>query len=125
MKSSLNDRNISFGHGPRTPNLVKSKFTPLGLIHIVVLLENFDKFPEPGAYKLPSDFERRDQGKMFSFGASRDAYDRVYYPERIPNDRALPGPGHYNQESKTISKNNNLSFTMLSRIPTESHIAVK
>jgi len=42
---------MSFGHGPRTPNLVK---------------KHFDKFPEPGAYKLPSDFEK--EGKSQSQG---------------------------------------------------------
>ena len=76
---------------------------------------------------------------MFSFGASRKAYDRVYYKERIPHDRSLPGPGHYDQDTLAISRNKNKSFTMLGRIATEckynldhflnnfvsAHIAVK
>ena len=62
---------------------------------------------------------------MYTFGAGREAYDRVYYKERIPHDRSLPGPGYYNQEGNTIKQNRQKSFTMLGRIPRESHIAVK
>ena len=57
--------------------------------------------PEPGAYSIPSDFDKQKvssatrNGKMFSFGSSREAYDRVYYKERVPVDRAIPGPGAY------------------------------
>ena len=62
-------------------------------------IENYDKFPDPGQYKLPSDFEKSkntyNQGGLFSFGSGRDAYDRVYYKERIPLDQSIPGPGHY------------------------------
>ena len=58
-----------------------------------------DKSPDPGTYKLPSDFEKpnttQNRGKMFSFGSGREAYDRVYYKERIPHDRTIPGPGTY------------------------------
>ena len=82
LKSTLFDRNISFGVGPRTPNMA---------------VKNFDKFPEPGSYNLPSDFKKAgskyNAGKQFSFGAGREAYDRVYFKERIPHDRAIPGPG--------------------------------
>lgn len=74
--------------------------------------------PEPGAYKPQSDFEPGRKGaKMFSFGSSREAYDRVYYPERIPHDRAIPGPGQYDQQAKTITKSDANSFSMLGRIP--------
>lgn len=94
LKSTLSEKGISFGIGPRTPNIVK---------------KNFDRFPEPGAYKLPSDFEKPNTsynaGGQFSFGAGRESYDRVYYKERIPHDRTIPGPGFYNQEAKTILRN--------------------
>lgn len=110
--TTLVNKSISFGIGPRTPILVK---------------KNFDKFPEPG--KLPSDFEKPktsyNAGKQFSFGASRKAYDRVYWKERVPHDRSIPGPGHYDQEARTIKKNRSKSFSMLGRIANESHIAVK
>ena len=108
MKSTLANKAVSFGIGPRTPNIVK---------------KNFDKFPEPGAYKLPSDFEKPNTsynaGKLFSFGSGREVYDRVYYKERIPHDRSLPGPGHYDQEAQTIKKNKSTSFSILGRIPSQ------
>jgi len=60
---------------------------------------------------------------MFSFGSGREAYDRVYFKERIPHDRNIPGPGHYEQRQEPGK--NAKKFSMLSRIPRESHIAVK
>jgi hypothetical protein len=59
---------------------------------------------------------------MFSFGASRSSYDRVYYKERIPHDRTLPGPGAYKLGS-TLGKNSK-SFSLLAKIPAESAIKV-
>jgi len=53
-------------------------------------------------------------GKMFSFGSSREAYDRVYYKERIPADRAIPGPGTY-ELSTTLGKNS-LKFSITGRV---------
>jgi len=79
--------------------------------------------PEPGTYNLPSDFEKDKQisftknGKMFSFGAPRNAYDRVYYKERIPHDRTIPGPGTY-QLDTTLGKNSK-KFSIMGRIPSE------
>ena len=108
MKSTLTNKAVSFGIGPRTPNIIK---------------KSFDKFPEPGAYKLPSDFEKPNTsynaGKLYSFGAGREVYDRVYYKERVPHDRSLPGPGHYDQEARTIKKNKSTSFSILGRIPSQ------
>ena len=102
------NKSVSFGIGPRTPNIIK---------------KNFDKFPEPGAYKLPSDFEKPNTsynaGKLYSFGAGREVYDRVYYKERVPHDRSVPGPGHYDQEAQTIKKNKSTSFSILGRIPSQ------
>jgi hypothetical protein len=54
---------------------------------------------------------------MFSFGASRHAYDRVYYKERIPADRAIPGPGTYELDT-SIGKNSR-KFTLTGRIACE------
>ena len=79
--------------------------------------------PEPGSYNLPSDFEKQrlqsytKNGKMFSFGASRKAYDRVYYKERIPADLQIPGPGTYELDT-TLGKNSR-KFTLTGRIPSE------
>ena len=79
--------------------------------------------PEPGTYNLPSDFEKEKlgsftkNGKMFSFGAPREAYDRVYYKERIPHDRQIPGPGSYELDA-TLGKNSK-KFSLVGRIPSE------
>ena len=106
--------------------MIKSKFFDENchsLSFVSFHVENYDKFPEPGAYKLPSDFEKPNTsynaGKQFSFGASRKAYDRVYYKERIPHDRSVPGPGHYDQKGLTIEKNQNKAFTLRGRIAGE------
>lgn len=80
-----------------------------------------DVSPDPGAYKLPSDFEKpnttQNKGKMFSFGTGRKAYERVYYKERIPHDKHIPGPGTYEQREEPGQ--NAKKFSMLARIPQE------
>ena len=72
---------------------------------------------------MPSDFEKSFSkttgGKIFSFGSSRNVYDRVYYKNRIPHDRSLPGPGKYDQHADTIKLNKNKSYTFKGRIPIE------
>jgi hypothetical protein len=81
--------------------------------------------PEPGDHKLPSDFDKHNSlnpGKMFTFGSSRDAYDRVYYKERVPLDRSLPGPGQYDQEGMTIKKNKSKAFSILGRIASQCKV---
>ena len=133
LKTSLATRSFSFGIGERKPNLVKSKslfifFSQFFNLFSALFIEDFKKFPEPGAYRLPSDFEKSDTikktgGKIFSFGASRNAYDRVYYKERIPADRSIPGPGKYDQEAGTMKMNKNLSYTMKGRLPNECKFA--
>ena len=115
LNSTLNAKTTSFGYGERTP-LVKGS--------------RFEKQPEPGQYKMPSAFEKamnktpnQNQGK--SFGAGRNAYDRVFSKEQRKQDKSLPGPGTYDQESFTVAKNKNLSFTMLPRLPKETSIVAK
>lgn len=54
---------------------------------------------------------------MYSFGAGREAYDRVYYKERIPHDRQIPGPGTY--EARKEPGKDAKKFSLLSRIATE------
>lgn len=54
---------------------------------------------------------------MYSFGAGREAYDRVYYKERIPHDRQIPGPGTY--EARLEPGKDAKKFSLLSRIATE------
>ena len=80
-----------------------------------------EKSPDPGTYRLPSDFDKPAEtvrkGKMYSFGAGREAYDRVYYKERVPHDRQIPGPGTYEQRQEPGK--NAKKFSLLSRIATE------
>ena len=59
---------------------------------------------------------------MFSFGASRHAYDRVYYKERIPADRAIPGPGTYHLDT-TLGKNSR-KFTLTGRIASDCKFTI-
>lgn len=58
--------------------------------------------PSPDTYRLYSDFELNPRSslgksKAFSFGISREAYDKVYIPsQKVPSDVGqLPGPGQY------------------------------
>lgn len=91
----MKSQGISFGIGGRSvPDLS---------------LSSFAQGPDPGAYKLPSDFDKKNKvnlGGKFSFGAPRNAYDRVYYKERVPHDRSIPGPGYYPiPKNQTVSGN--------------------
>jgi len=50
--------------------------------------------PAPGAYVLPSAFDRA-KAKGKTFGVSRDAFSRVFTEANPPPDRSIPGPGAY------------------------------
>jgi len=58
---------------------------------------------------------------MFSFGASRDAYSRVYCEGRVPHDRDIPGPGAYQIPCTT---NEGKKIQMHKKIARESHVNV-
>jgi hypothetical protein len=83
LPTTLKSNRISFGKGERRkPSLENGS----------------NKTPDPTAYEITSDFNKTakaNQGKMFSFGASREAYSRVYCEGRVPHDRDIPGPGTY------------------------------
>ena len=51
----------------------------------------------PGTYNIKSSFEKKSLSKNTSpaFGATRNAWEKVYYKERAPLDLTLPGPGAY------------------------------
>ena len=93
-------RTINQSIGYELPSTLKSKAISFGIggRSVPELKNVFHGGPDPGAYKLPSDFDKSTidkKGGKFSFGAPRNAYDRVYYKERIPHDRSIPGPGTY------------------------------
>jgi hypothetical protein len=61
-----------------------------------------DENPAPDSYRLKSsfEFERSNKGMSkklsVSFGAPREAFDKVYVPSnKINTDKDIPGPGHY------------------------------
>jgi len=54
------------------------------------------KSPPPTAYTLPTDFVSDTHSKAFSFGISREAYNKVYLKEHPARDKTIPGPGTYN-----------------------------
>lgn len=57
--------------------------------------------PSPDTYKVKSVFDNDATPVIakriaYSFGASRQAYDKVYLPQqKVPLDTTLPGPGAY------------------------------
>jgi len=47
-------------------------------------------------YNLGSDFDqKKSHSPRFTFGISRDHYDKVYYENGKINDKNIPGPGNY------------------------------
>ena len=51
--------------------------------------------PDPTAYQMSSSFSVDTKANAFTFGASRDAYRKVYVRGAKPRDPAIPGPGTY------------------------------
>ena len=56
--------------------------------------------PSPDSYRLGSDFDPGSSvistKKAFTFGISREAYEKVYIPSQKQSvEKNLPGPGHY------------------------------
>eukprot|EP00826_Nyctotherus_ovalis_P031149 TRINITY_DN2485_c0_g1_i9.p1 TRINITY_DN2485_c0_g1~~TRINITY_DN2485_c0_g1_i9.p1 ORF type:complete len:313 (-),score=56.24 TRINITY_DN2485_c0_g1_i9:125-1063(-) len=51
--------------------------------------------PPPGSYNTTSIFGTQQKGQVYSFGASRDAYAKVYIKKHPWRDPSLPGPGAY------------------------------
>lgn len=51
-------------------------------------------------YNIPSIFNgKKPNGPSFSFGLSRDYYDKVYCDSNIQYERNVPGPGRYEIKS--------------------------
>lgn len=48
--------------------------------------------PSPESYTLPST----NKSQSFSFGLSREKFQKVYLKENPPHDISIPGPGSYN-----------------------------
>ena len=56
-----------------------------------------DNSPSPGSYRLQSEFDPEssmNKSKAFSFGISREAYEKVYIPsQKTSVQKDIPGPG--------------------------------
>ena len=100
-------RTCSFGIGKRFKlrnNRQDSKSTL-----IIIILAS----PEPGAYKLISDFDIGNQKKtmltkpgLYSFGIPHSYYKKVYIPGQKHSSEhpdAIPGPGQYNPLINTVA----------------------
>ena len=69
--------------------------------------------PPPTSYNIPSDFDGRSKkGNVFTFGASREAYSRVYADSQLPADKDVPGPGSYYPPKGVGSEGSKYSFRM-------------
>lgn len=52
--------------------------------------------PGPGSVELRGIFDKgTPKSKAFSFGVSREHYDRVYLEGSVQSDPVVPGPGRY------------------------------
>ena len=83
-------RAAGFGHGDRFKATRKSKNLCLYKLDVE------KQTPSPDAYRsFVSDFEKQKNKKhVFTFGASREAYDKVYLESnRNCTDYSNPGPG--------------------------------
>lgn len=80
--------------------------------------------PDPGHYKLVSDFDIGRSGGpsitkkgLYSFGAPHEVYRKVYNPENpVNNDPgAIPGPGYYNDKYRKFGTEGK-KFAMAGRV---------
>ena len=83
-----------------TVSRFKSKSDSFDILYFLVLTSSVAESPPPGSYRAQSEFEQTSQGnsksKAYSFGISREAYEKVYMPQKkINQDRSIPGPGQY------------------------------
>jgi len=52
-------------------------------------------------YNIPSTFNgKKPNGPSYSFGISRDFYDKVYCDSNVQFERNVPGPGKYEMKQK-------------------------
>ena len=94
LPSGFGRRAPSFGIGDRFDHLHWNR----KLQTLVSLTDNIvDNSPSPGSYRLQSDFDPEssmNKSKAFSFGISREAYEKVYIPsQKTSVQKDIPGPG--------------------------------
>ena len=53
------------------------------------------KGPGPQEYNKASDFSKNQKSRAYTFGMSREYFQKVYLKENPPVDIRVPGPGQY------------------------------
>lgn len=97
LPSARAQRTTNFGYGDRGSFKGKGGYAK-------------NNSPSPGSYNLGSTFGPSGNGVMYSFGASRDAYAKVYIKKHPWHDPSLPGPGAY--DLKPFPGNNTKQYSM-------------
>ena len=79
LPNTRSARSAAFGYGAR-PNIFRRQFSP-----------------PPNRYTLPSDFDPTlKKSCKYTFGMSREAFNKVYIKGQLYRDPVIPGPGTYN-----------------------------
>ena len=56
--------------------------------------------PPPNSYRRVSEFEQKQKkAHIYSFGASREVYNKVYQEHNPSKEACVPGPGTYGSKS--------------------------
>jgi hypothetical protein len=67
-------------------------------------------YPSPNTYPTKSAFSKETKKFSYTFGLSREHFQKVYLAHNPPRDLTVPGPGTY-QEKKVVG-NNGEKYTM-------------
>eukprot|EP00347_Sterkiella_histriomuscorum_P002371 403368412 len=68
--------------------------------------------PPPTCYNLKSVFDnKKPDGKAFTFGLSKEHFQRVYLENHPARDRDIPGPGEYNPQEKIGEKSQKITIS--------------
>lgn len=57
--------------------------------------------PSPAVYNAKSIFSKGNRQHSYTFGLSREAFQKAFIPENPPRDPAVPGPGAYSSKGFT------------------------
>jgi len=78
--STKSKRATSIGYGQRFKDMLRASTI---------------KGPGPQAYSMGSEFNKNQKSRAYTFGMSRDYFQKVYLKENPPVDIRVPGPGQY------------------------------
>lgn len=60
--------------------------------------------PSPLVYNIESGFQKRPKSRAYTFGMSREFFNKVYLKENPPKDPSVPGPGQYSVKKEYTEK---------------------